>query len=331
MNTTHIGKIGRLPQNIRHFLGRRLENGIPNKELVKWLNESEEVQDVLKHWFGGRAITEQNLSEWKHSGHVEWLRREERRALALRFTEQREEEGMEPEESVAEKEISDRLGRELGMEMARLAMELVEQEGSTVERWKRLCEVYQEVSQMRRDDHRASRMRIQRERWKREQELEAAAAEKADHEAMKKRALELIRRPANVAMMAESFGHGKQAETMAELVLRIQADEDLEEVMEWFQEAQKEWVKVPGTPKCKRTKKANDECTSVRPPMTNGGSEAKEREVVSQEAPSTNIQDPEKHQKTELATLPMELHSGGTGDLGMPETQQIRPNPSKSD
>ena len=76
MNTTHIGKIGRLPGNIRQSLGERIEEGIPNKELVVWLNGLPEVKDSLALRFGGRAITEQNLSEWKQTGHLAWLRRE---------------------------------------------------------------------------------------------------------------------------------------------------------------------------------------------------------------------------------------------------------------
>ena len=57
---THIGKIGRLDSDTRHALSERLENGEPNKSLVAWLNSLPEVQERLKFWFEGRAITEQN-------------------------------------------------------------------------------------------------------------------------------------------------------------------------------------------------------------------------------------------------------------------------------
>jgi hypothetical protein len=119
MSTTHIGKIGRLPQEIRQLLGQRIEDGIPGTELVQWLNGMPEVQEALRLRFEGRAITEQNLSEWKQTGHEEWVRREERRALAERLLEQQEDETLEPGAAVTE--LSDRLGRELGMEMARVA------------------------------------------------------------------------------------------------------------------------------------------------------------------------------------------------------------------
>jgi hypothetical protein len=321
MSTTHIGKIGRLPKNIRHFLGQRIEDGIPNKELVAWLNETQAVKDVLALRFGGRAITEQNLSEWKQTGHVEWVRREERRALALQLTEQREEVAMEPEESVAEKEISDRLGRELGMEMARLALELVNMEGSIEERWNRLCGVYRELSQVRRDDHRAERTRIQRERWKHELELEEATAEAQELERQKQRVVTRLKLPMMVPWMAEAFGGGSQGLRLAELVLRLQTDEPLEEVGEWYQQAQKKRARG-SRPECARAgkAKANDEGTGVRPPMTNGAEE---------EAPSTNLQPPEKHQEPKADGESMEMSHAGP-EAGAPTTPEIRVNPSKS-
>ena len=82
MSTTHVGKIGRLPKYIRDDLGRRIEDGEPGKELVKWLNGLPRVKEVLQEQFGGRPITEQNLSEWKQGGHQEWLRHQEARVLS---------------------------------------------------------------------------------------------------------------------------------------------------------------------------------------------------------------------------------------------------------
>lgn len=47
MSNTHVGKIGRLPKNIRDDLGRRIEDGEQGKELVKWLNGLPRVKEVL--------------------------------------------------------------------------------------------------------------------------------------------------------------------------------------------------------------------------------------------------------------------------------------------
>src|SRR5450759_2451157 len=88
MSDTRIGKIARLPKCTRDELGHRIEDGEPGKELVKWLNGLPGVQRVLKEQFGGRPVTEQNLSAWKQGGHPEWFRQEESRLLVSRLTEQ---------------------------------------------------------------------------------------------------------------------------------------------------------------------------------------------------------------------------------------------------
>src|SRR5579859_5578693 len=65
MNTTRTGKIARLPKYHRHELSRRLENGESGAKIVAWLNDDENVQEVLEEYFNGHPITEQNLSEWR--------------------------------------------------------------------------------------------------------------------------------------------------------------------------------------------------------------------------------------------------------------------------
>jgi hypothetical protein len=74
---THIVKIGRLSQTRRDQLGQRIEDGVPGAEIIAWLNQQPDVQQVLSDHFDGHPITEQNLSDWRQAGHLEWLRREE--------------------------------------------------------------------------------------------------------------------------------------------------------------------------------------------------------------------------------------------------------------
>jgi hypothetical protein len=85
---THTGKIGRLSQARRDQLGHRLEDGCTGIEIVDWLNEQPDVRRVLTDHFGGRPITEQNLSDWRQSGHVEWVHREEARQAMANLAEQ---------------------------------------------------------------------------------------------------------------------------------------------------------------------------------------------------------------------------------------------------
>src|SRR5580698_5545288 len=77
MNITRNGKIARLPKAIRDELNRRLSDGEPGNQLVSWLNSLPEVQKVAAAEFGGRAVREQNLSEWKQGGYADWLRQQE--------------------------------------------------------------------------------------------------------------------------------------------------------------------------------------------------------------------------------------------------------------
>src|SRR5512141_522847 len=88
---TRNGKIARLPKHVRHHLNSRLEDGEPGKQLGEWLNGLPEVQAVLKLRFGGRPISEQNLSEWKQGGYQEWLKLQESRYLVQHLSEEAED------------------------------------------------------------------------------------------------------------------------------------------------------------------------------------------------------------------------------------------------
>jgi hypothetical protein len=175
------------------------------------------------------------------------------------------------------------------MEMARVALALAEPSGSPEEQWKRLSMVYREVSLLRRDDQRAERARIQRERWEREQEREAELVAEQERKEFKQQALAMVGRPAMVAATAKSFGGGRCGAMLAELAERIKADEEPERIMAWYEAAQKWWPKVAEQPKYGRRGKRGNGETRVR----NGRKEAKE-------APSTNIQAPEKDQAPKL-------------------------------
>jgi hypothetical protein len=68
-----IGRIARLPHEVREELNRRLRGGEKARRLVPWLNSLPAVQAVLKAEFAGRGIREQNISEWRKGGYRDWL------------------------------------------------------------------------------------------------------------------------------------------------------------------------------------------------------------------------------------------------------------------
>jgi len=220
MSTTHVGKIGRLLKCTRDELGRRIEDGEPGKELVQWLNGLSDVQEVLKEQFGGRAITEQNLSEWKQTGHPEWLRHEETRLFASKLTEQSDD----LDEAADGQEISDRFASLLAVELASLAVTLLEKETDPEERWQRSCEVHGVFSQLRCDASRAVRTRIKRERWNRQVQGEDEEADKRFEKENRERHIAPFLARLELGPMAELFGGGEAGRNIAAFVLEMQND-----------------------------------------------------------------------------------------------------------
>jgi hypothetical protein len=230
MNTTHVGKIGRLPKHIRDELGRRIEDGEPGRELVKWMNGHKYVQEILKEQFGGRPITEQNLSEWRQNGHPEWLRQEEARLVVLRLTEHSDD----LEEAAEENEISARLASVLAVEFARLAMTLLEKETDPEKRWQRLCEVHRVLSRLRRDDHQGVQIGLARQRWNREVEEKDHEADQRRKQQHKDEMRSMCFAPMRNATVAEAFGGGEYGKKMAEMLHCIEYGLPLDDLlMKW--------------------------------------------------------------------------------------------------
>ena len=69
---TRVGKIARLPKIIRDQVNQKIEDCIPARDVLIWLNNLPEVQKILAEQFGGRAISKQNISEWRHGGYRDW-------------------------------------------------------------------------------------------------------------------------------------------------------------------------------------------------------------------------------------------------------------------
>ncbi len=67
------GKIARLPLAIREELNHRLRENESGQTLLEWLNADARVQKVCKEQFGGEPVNDQNLSNWRTGGFVEWL------------------------------------------------------------------------------------------------------------------------------------------------------------------------------------------------------------------------------------------------------------------
>jgi hypothetical protein len=72
---TRTGKIAKLPPSLQEELNHRLERGVSGRVLVAWLNAHPVVQAVLREFFEGAPVNEQNLSAWRCGGFADWQTR----------------------------------------------------------------------------------------------------------------------------------------------------------------------------------------------------------------------------------------------------------------
>jgi hypothetical protein len=208
-------------------LGRQIEDGKPGKEIVKWLNGLPEVGEILKEQFDGRPVTEQNLSEWKQTGHQEWLRHQQ----ACEKLHWMVERADDLENEADGMEISDRLGSILAAELASHAEQTLKDVTDPKERWRLMQEFLRELRHLRHEDHNCQRNQLHRERWEREVERQ----DKEDLERMEKEGKQRLRSMCFSALMdktiADLFGGGEQGKKMAELLHRIEFDLPMDDLV----------------------------------------------------------------------------------------------------
>jgi hypothetical protein len=152
---TRNGKIARLPNHIRDDLNRRLENGEPGTALVEWLNRIPEVNMVITNHFDGRPINEQNLSEWKQGGFLDWQRLQEScewvRMLAGEADQLTDESGIMP--------LSDRLSSMVSLALGKVIREFASRPLDDVARRQEFLQLLKELARLRREDREAALMR----------------------------------------------------------------------------------------------------------------------------------------------------------------------------
>ncbi len=172
------GKIARMNHGVRQSLNERLRDGEGGASLLEWLNGLPAVKSVLEEQFGGLAITEQNLSDWRQGGYAEWLARQDIVELAGEMAEHADEvQGAVFGDG--EQDFSDGLSALLSAELARATKALLSGQEYPPEQWKRLKQLMMMVNVLRRGDHRARRLRLQNDKWQEEwRAIEEARFEK---------------------------------------------------------------------------------------------------------------------------------------------------------
>ena len=171
-----LGKIARLPREVREQLNVRLDNGEVGRQLVDWLNNLPETQSVLATQFGGRPINEQNLTEWKQGGYEDWLRHQENCVQARMLV----ENAQALEKEAGEIRLEDHLAAPMAMGLARMLRD-AEESPDEAGKQNRLLAVARELAHLRRGSHEAERVRLKREQW---ETAQAAATERKRSEAI---------------------------------------------------------------------------------------------------------------------------------------------------
>jgi hypothetical protein len=164
---TRDGKIARLPWSLRDELNRRLRDGEPGKNLVDWLNSLPAVQEVLQERFGGRLISEQNLSEWKQGGYQDWLRDQETRTWVQELTSRSED----IKEEAGDLSAADLLAAPLAIALDHCRQVLAAKATEDPKQVRALLDIARDLARLRRGDHSRQRLRFERERWEKNLKL----------------------------------------------------------------------------------------------------------------------------------------------------------------
>ena len=162
---TRKGKIARLPRSIRDQLNRRIEDGEPQNNLVKWLNSLPEVRAVIQAEFIGRPITEQNLSEWKGGGFRDWQFQQQ----AIELVQHMDADAAEMSQA-SKTRLPDLLAHRLAARYVVAARTLIQPNAEGEVDLKLLRDFCSDIIALRKGDHSAERLKLERERLELERE-----------------------------------------------------------------------------------------------------------------------------------------------------------------
>jgi hypothetical protein len=150
---SRTGKIARLPYWLRNQLNEKIRDGKPGVEIIAWLNEKPDTRSVVNERFDGRPINEQNLTEWKAGGYLEWERQAETRDWVRDFVGESKELEGEAEDAKSYTSVGDWLAAPVAVELARCLREVRESKELTLlERVGAVLEISRATAQLRRSD-----------------------------------------------------------------------------------------------------------------------------------------------------------------------------------
>jgi len=217
---TRTGKIARLPRHIRDELNVRLDDGEQGKSLVQWLNSLDEVKTILASYFAGRPINEQNLSDWKQGGFLDWQHHQEACDGVRRLIEHSDD----LQDASDFENISDRLASVLAAQLAQQARNLLQDTTDPAQQWQYLRQALRQLHLLRKGDHRAERARIDAARW----EIESQQREDARKKQEMRDSYDAVMAPLRASMkrpaMVMGYGGGPAGEKAADFALAMEQE-----------------------------------------------------------------------------------------------------------
>jgi hypothetical protein len=155
-STARQGKVARLPYAIREEINRRIRNAETAKNIVDWLNSLPETQVVVQAQFDGQPISESNLYRWKAGGYRDWEAKQEALDLARSFC----ADGAELKDADS---LNDNLAFRAAAQIAVILRNYVPT-ADPERQLESLALLCRQIFRLRRGDHDAKWLQIERER-----------------------------------------------------------------------------------------------------------------------------------------------------------------------
>ena len=152
-----ISKIARFSPQIREEVNRRLDRSEQHNRILEWLNSLPEVQALLKQEFDGEPVKRQNLQSWKKNGFRHWQLRQS----ALAFTEHSLPDDLD---TAALEKMSAKLIHCLQIRYAAVAGSLPAVNDNPEVELRRLGDLCQNLTALRRGDLAAERLSVEQQR-----------------------------------------------------------------------------------------------------------------------------------------------------------------------
>ena len=177
-------KILRLPPPIREQINRRLQNGQAAKQIVQWLNTLSEVNGLMAAEFAGQPINKNDLASWQRGRYRLWEAQQEALATVVLFGDDATELSQ-----AAGGQLADQLALCLTARLAVALRERGSRRKDAAGQWQRLRLLCALLVALRKGDHNAQWVRIEREK------LDVKLKQFEKEEAARQREIDSLKNP----------------------------------------------------------------------------------------------------------------------------------------